>query len=111
MNADSRRKDEPWVPISKPIDLKHLGKLSEECGELISAISRCIIQGITEREPVTGVVNKKWLQDEIGDVLANIDLVVNHLDLDRPAIRERMNRKKKFLSEWHNALAKLSISE
>jgi hypothetical protein len=61
----------PWRPMTRPIDLKHLGKLGEESNELGAAISRCIIQGIDEREPVTGKPNRQWLAEEIADVLAN----------------------------------------
>lgn len=49
----------PWHPISDPVDLKHLGKLSEELGECSAAVARCIIQGIDECEPVTGKINRQ----------------------------------------------------
>lgn len=42
----------PWRPIQSPIDLKHLGKFGEELGECQAAVSRCIIQGIREKEPI-----------------------------------------------------------
>jgi NTP pyrophosphatase (non-canonical NTP hydrolase) len=87
--------------MSKPIDVKHLGKLAEECGELTAAISRCLIQGIDECEPVTGKPNRQWLQDEIADVLANIDLVSRHFDLDKAAIRARVAKKTEHLQQWH----------
>lgn len=65
----------PWIPMSKPIDIKHLGKLAEELGEASSAVARCLIQGIDESEPVTGKLNRQWLEDELADVCANIQLV------------------------------------
>ncbi len=94
----------PWRPMSRPIDLKHLGKLAEELGEASSAASRCVIQGIDEREPVTGKPNRQWLQDELADVLANIELVVAHFGLDVEAIRARAERKKVHLRGWHSML-------
>ncbi len=90
--------------MSVPIDLKHLGKLSEELGEAISATSRCIIQGIDEREPITGKPNKQWLEDELADVLANIELVAEHFQLEAARMQERKERKKIHLRGWHSML-------
>lgn len=90
-----------WHPITDAVDLKTLGKCGEECGELSSAISRCIIQGIDEVEPVTGKPNRQWLTEEIADVLGNIDLVIDRFGLDREAIHSRAIRKKERLVEWH----------
>lgn len=97
-----RFNDPPWHPITDQTDLKHLGKLAEETGELSSAIARCIIQGIDEREPVTGKINRQWLEEEIADVLANLDLVILHLNLDTNQIWQRKNRKIGPLRAWHN---------
>ena len=94
----------PWHPMDCPLDLKHLGKLAEEANELGSAISRCIIQGIDEREPITHKLNRDWLQDEIADVLANIELVREHFRLDAVSIAARAERKKKHLRGWHSMI-------
>jgi hypothetical protein len=90
----------PWHPMNDPIDLKHLGKLLEECGELISALSRCLIQGINESEPVTAELNKDWLENEIADVIANIQLVEKRFGLIR--LEGRIENKTKRLSAWHD---------
>jgi len=95
----------PWVPMTRPIDLKHLGKLAEEANELGAAIARCVIQGIDEKEPTTGKPNRDWLRDEIADVIANIELVITHFDLDVVAIDARSTRKAAGLREWHAMLA------
>lgn len=94
----------PWRPMSKPIDLKHLGKLAEELGEAQSAVARCIIQGIDEREPITHKRNREWLEDELADVLANIELVINHFGLDYDRMLSRVERKKAHLRGWHSML-------
>lgn len=94
----------PWRPMSKPIDLKHLGKLGEELNEAACAVSRCIIQGIDEREPITKKLNREWLEDEIADVLANIELVQEHFKLSEVRIYERIKRKKEHLRGWHSML-------
>lgn len=100
-NADGWRDPNPWHPMTDAVDLKHLGKLGEECGELSAAISRCIIQGIDEAEPVTGKVNRQWLEEEIADVLANIELNIERFKLDRAAIAVRSKKKRKHLTIWH----------
>lgn len=92
---------DPWHPMTNPVDLKTLGKFAEELGECSAAASRCIIQGIDEAEPITGVLNRAWLQDEVADVLANAKLVIDHFGLDVDAIDARVERKKAHLREWH----------
>lgn len=94
----------PWMPMTRPLDLKHLGKLGEEVCEAGAAIFRCIIQGIEESEPVTGKPNREWLEDEIADALANIDLVCEHFSLDAARIQRRIDRKKTHLRGWHSML-------
>lgn len=94
----------PWIPITNTKDLKFLGKLGEELGEASSAVCRCIIQGLEEKEPVTEKVNKDWLEEELADVLANIELVTEHFQLDTIKILERSSKKKERLKIWHEAL-------
>lgn len=106
MVDETKLKDpSPWNPISSPIDLKHLGKLGEELGECGAAVSRCIIQGLDGVEPVTGKLNREWLEDECADVLANIFLVIDHFNLDSVKINQRSTLKQKHLRAWHNMLS------
>ena len=91
----------PWHPITDPVDLKHLGKLAEETNELGSAVARCIIQGVDECEPVTKKVNREWLEDELADVRANSELVIERLGLDEERMAARVARKKAHLRQWH----------
>lgn len=91
----------PWHPMTDPVDLKHLGKLAEELAEAGSAVARCIIQGIDEKEPSTGKLNRQWLQDELADVLCNIWLVVDRFGLDNDAMNARTAKKAQHLKQWH----------
>ena len=91
----------PWHPITDSVDLKHLGKLGEECGELTAAVNRCIIQGVDEAEPVTGKVNKRWLEEEMADVYANMWLVEERFKLDADFINRRIGEKLARLKTWH----------
>lgn len=101
-NADDLREANPWHPIRDAVDLKHLGKLGEELGECASAVARCIIQGVDECEPVTNRSNRDWLTDEIADVQANIDLVIERFGLDEEAMAARVEKKKQHLKQWHD---------
>ena len=91
----------PWHPMTDPVALKHLGKFAEELGECVAAVTRCIIQGIDECEPVTGKPNRQWLEDEIADVLAGANLVHEHFNLDDLRINVRKGRKIDHLRQWH----------
>lgn len=100
-NSKTSPRLNPWHPMTDSLDLKHLGKLAEETGELSAAVSRCIIQGIDEAEPVTGKVNREWLEDELADVAANSLLVIERFGLDQQRMRERAERKAAQLRTWH----------
>jgi NTP pyrophosphatase (non-canonical NTP hydrolase) len=91
--------------MSRPIDLKHLGKLAEELGEAQAAVARRIIQGIDERKPVAGKPNREWLEDELADVLANLLLVGEHFGLDNLRMAARAERKTEHLRRWHAMLS------
>lgn len=91
----------PWHPMSSAVDKKHIGKLLEELGELTAAASRCLIQGIDEREPITGKPNYEWLMEEIADVQANLELCIENFSLSRTFIATRKARKIVKLREWH----------
>lgn len=92
----------PWHPTRDRTDLKVLGKLLEELGELTAAVSRCVIQGINEAEPTTGKMNYNWLTEEIADVYANINLTIDRFGLDREFITKRATQKRNQLRKWHD---------
>lgn len=94
----------PWQPMRDKRDKKTIGKLGEEASELVSAICRCMIQGIDGKEPVSGKVNRAWLEEEIADVKASIELTEERFNLDTEFIAARARRKKKHLLTWHAML-------
>ena len=91
----------PWHPMSDPVDLKHVQKAQEELGECVSALARCGMQGIDEAHPETGKVNRRWLEEEIADAEANLQLVKDHFELDEGFIYARKLKKMARLREWH----------
>lgn len=99
-NATPATHPSPWHPITTEPELKVLGKLGEELNECGSAASRCIIQGVDEAEPVTGKVNRIWLQEEVADVLAHLRLTVDHFGLDESFIAARAERKLQYGRTW-----------
>lgn len=94
----------PWQPETSQHKLAVLGKLAEEGTEVATAAVRCIIQGIDEREPVTGKLNREWLEDEIADVLAQIERATHELDLDSERILHRANTKYTYTRKWQDTL-------
>lgn len=95
-----------WLPETNKYRLALLGKLAEECNELAAACTRCIIQGVDEREPQTAKVNRAWLEDEISDVQAMISHVITGFTLDHAKILYRKEIKFQFKAPWFNFLAK-----
>lgn len=102
VDENDLRNANPWHPIQDPVDLKHLGKLSEELGEAQAAVSRCIIQGIEEEEPVTGRLNRECLENELADVTANISLVALRFELNKDRMNKRAAKKMAHLKQWHD---------
>lgn len=94
----------PWRPMSDPLDLAVLGKFAEELAECAAIVSRCIIQGIEEREPVTGKLNREALSEEIADVMASMGLTGDHFGLDQESTLARAHRKVAGLRLWHDML-------
>jgi hypothetical protein len=93
---------QPWQPITDTKDLKCLGKLGEESGELSQVICRIIIQGIDQCNPDTGISNRLWLEKEIADVLANIQLVMERFDLNEQFISDQGVEKYSKIKNWQD---------
>jgi phosphoribosyl-ATP pyrophosphohydrolase len=102
--ADGTETPSKWIPMTDLLALAHLGKLGEEAGELVSIISRCIIQGIDERDPDTGELNRIALGKEIADVIANGQLAIEHFGLSQNEIAERVTRKMDMKRKWHDMI-------
>lgn len=92
---------QPWKPMDNPIDIKHMGKLLEETGELGAIAARCLIQGMDGKNPETGKLNSIALEDEIADILVNTRLVQEHFDLDAERVLKRAEDKYPRLRAWH----------
>lgn len=94
----------PWQPETDSLSLAILGKLAEELGEGSAAVARCIIQGIDEREPVTGKLNREWLEDELADIEAQIAVAKARFLLDGDRMAQRTARKVEHVRSWHKMI-------
>lgn len=50
-------------------------------------------------------------QGDFADVLANIDIVIEHFKLDRLTIEARRDGKKEFLRKWHDIAEAREVAE
>lgn len=96
-----------WFPMTGA-DAALIGKLTEELGEATAAASRCLIQRIGESEPVTGKLNKEWLEDELADVWAMANLTISRFNLNPLRMMERCRDKERRKKVWLDALDKLN---
>ena len=98
MDTAEIKKPSLWLPMTDARQLAALGKLAEELGECQAAVARCIIQGLHEREPETGKVNRDWLREELADVTAMTMLV--ELEAGMTLDSRRVDRKFAMKREW-----------
>lgn len=78
-----------WVPESDPQIIALLGKAGEEAAELSNILFRSIIQGIDSSDPKTQKSNIHAIEEEIADVIAMCDILMNKLELDQEYISVR----------------------
>ena len=92
----------PWHPEHNKVRLAVLGKLAEECNELGARTARCIIQGIEEIDPDTGLSNREELEREIADVIACIEVANETLGLSPDDFRTQA--KMRGFYRWHDMI-------
>jgi len=74
--------------------------LSEECAEVIQAISKCHRFGIDNFKPGKPKTNREHLEEEIGDLQAMIDILIK-MDVINPESLELAKRAKiEKLKKW-----------
>lgn len=76
--------------------------LSEECAEVIQAVSKCNRFGMDNYKPGKPKTNREHLEEELGDLVAMIDLMIEH-SLINPVSLDRAKRAKiEKLKQWSN---------
>ena len=94
----------PWKVTTNALELRRLGKTQEELGELQAVLARCVIQGIDEHDPATGIANRERLWKEIADVQAQLALLTYQYALPRDKIHARISEKTVQMAEWEQVL-------
>ena len=74
--------------------------LQEECAEVIVEISKCRRFGLESRHYKTDIEHKEMLEQEIGDVLVMIDLLIEHKVVDQIMINRAKQKKIDKLKIW-----------
>ena len=77
--------------------------LQEECAEVSQAISKCFRFGPDQIKPGKDRTNIDMLQEELGDLLAMIDLLVwNGVGVDWNSLLTAKKQKFEKLKQWSN---------
>ena len=74
----------------------------EECAEVIQAISKIFRFGLTAKHPDRTYDNKVQLEEEIGDLICMVSLMVEKGIVNESNIEQAAKRKRKKLETWSN---------
>ena len=74
----------------------------EECAEVIQEISKIFRFGLTAKHPDRTYDNKIQLEEEIGDLICMVSLMVEKGIVDESNIEQAAKRKRKKLETWSN---------
>ena len=74
--------------------------LSEECAEVIQAISKCHRFGLNNIKPGKPKTNREHLEEEIGDLLAMVDILLDMNVVTTDALQQAKVAKIEKLKKW-----------
>jgi NTP pyrophosphatase (non-canonical NTP hydrolase) len=72
----------------------------EECAEVTQAISKVLRFGMDSYHPVTNKSNKHSLEEEIGDLLAMIEILIRRAIISDSNVNEARIQKMEKLKKW-----------
>ena len=75
---------------------------AEECAEVIVAISKINRFGIDNYKPNKPLTNRQHLEEEIGDLLAMVDLLEEFKVVDMTSVNTARIAKIEKLKQWSN---------
>lgn len=75
---------------------------SEECAEIIQAISKCHRFGLNNFKPGKPLTNAQHLEGEIGDLLAMVDLLKSYGVITEEGLDIAKKAKIEKLKQWSN---------
>jgi NTP pyrophosphatase (non-canonical NTP hydrolase) len=76
--------------------------LQEECAEVIQAVSKISRFGIDNFKPGKPKTNREHLEEEIGDMMAMIDIMLEQGIVRADQLEEAKQNKKYKLKKWSN---------
>lgn len=79
-----------------------LNLLQEECAEVIVEASKCKRFGLNKLHYKTNVEHRAMLEQEIGDVLALVDVLMEEGVISHIGLIDAKIKKQEKLKEWSN---------
>ena len=77
--------------------------LQEECAEVTQAVSKCMRFGPDQMKPGKNRTNLNMLEEEIGDLLAMIELLTDmNIGVSTEGLTEAKKNKFEKLKKWSN---------
>jgi NTP pyrophosphatase (non-canonical NTP hydrolase) len=76
--------------------------LSEECAEVIQAISKCHRFGMDNVKPGKPKTNREHLEEELGDLLAMVDILLDMGVVEAGTLESAKLAKIVKLKKWSN---------
>lgn len=83
----------------------------EECAEVTQAISKIFRFGFSSKHPTTGKSNLASLEEEVGDLLCMIDLLLGEHVIDGDNVMKAKVRKSEKLNTWSNIKTEVKVDE
>jgi NTP pyrophosphatase (non-canonical NTP hydrolase) len=74
----------------------------EECAEVVVAVSKISRFGLDNYKPGKPKTNRQHLEEEVGDLLAMVDLMLEHDIIDNSSVELARVAKKEKLKLWSN---------
>ena len=72
----------------------------EECAEVSQSVSKIFRFGWESKHPKTGVNNREHLEEEIGDLLAMVDILVEKCIISDSNVNVARKAKREKLKTW-----------
>jgi len=80
---------------------QNLEILAEECAEVIQIKSKIVRFGMEDVWPARGMSNREALEQEIGDVLALVEVLIGNGVLSLEGLLAARERKIEKMGEWY----------
>ena len=76
--------------------------LQEECAEVIQAVSKISRFGLDNLKPGKPKTNREHLEEELGDMMAMITILVERNIIDSVKLQQAEAAKREKLKQWSN---------